>query len=116
MRSVVLALPISVHLVFLDDDDEGDGRQDGAPKGDEATTYAPIFNIENIGKDGNQTVTNEYEWEQLNIWFISLECTYPNECVSQGLELGKNWLDAMVRSKCVGKFPKSFHVIIYKKN
>ena len=42
MRSVVLALPITVHLVFLDDDDEddnddgdegnvGDGDDDGGP-------------------------------------------------------------------------------------
>ena len=29
MRSVVLALPITVHLVFLDDDDEGDNDDDG---------------------------------------------------------------------------------------
>ena len=29
MRSVVLALPISVHLVFLDDDDEDNDDDDG---------------------------------------------------------------------------------------
>ena len=29
MRSVVLALPIIVHLVFLDDDDEDDNDDDG---------------------------------------------------------------------------------------